>query len=162
MSKEMRKVRTGTVVRTKSDKTTIVEMVWKQRHRLYRKQMRRVARFYVHDPLSQCQLGDIVRIQETRPISKTKRWRLLEILERHLVAEVRPSELESDADVILAPEEETETEEIVDEAAAEEESEDDDTEDEDESQEESEEDEPEAADELEEEPTAEEEEEEQE
>ena len=159
MSKEMRKVRTGTVVRTKSDKTTIVEMVWKQRHRLYRKQMRRVARFYVHDPLSQCQLGDIVRIQETRPISKTKRWRLLEILERHLVAEVRPIELESDADVILAPEEETETEEIVDEAAAEEESEDDDTEDEDESQEESEEDEPEAADELEEEPTAEEEEE---
>lgn len=151
MSKEMRKVRTGTVVRTKSDKTTIVEMVWKQRHRLYRKQMRRVARFYVHDPLSQCQLGDIVRIQETRPISKTKRWRLLEILERHLVAEVRPIELESDADVILAPEEETETEEIVDEAAAEEESEDDDTEDEDESQEESEEDEPEAADELEEE-----------
>ena len=162
MSKEMRKVRTGTVVRTKSDKTTIVEMVWKQRHRLYRKQMRRVARFYVHDPLSQCQLGDIVRIQETRPISKTKRWRLLEILERHLVAEVRPIELESDAAVILAPEEETETEEIVDEAAAEEESEDDDTEDEDESQEESEEDEPEAADELEEEPTAEEEEEEQE
>ena len=162
MSKEMRKVRTGTVVRTKSDKTTIVEMVWKQRHRLYRKQMRRVARFYVHDPLSQCQLGDIVRIQETRPISKTKRWRLLEILERHLVAEVPPIELESDADVILAPEEETETEEIVDEAAAEEESEDDDTEDEDESQEESEEDEPEAADELEEEPTAEEEEEEQE
>ena len=160
MSKEMRKVRTGTVVRTKSDKTTIVEMVWKQRHRLYRKQMRRVARFYVHDPLSQCQLGDIVRIQETRPISKTKRWRLLEILERHLVAEVRPIELESDADVILASEEETETEEIVDEAAAEEESEDDDTEDEDESQEESEEDEPEAADELEEEPTAEEEEEE--
>jgi len=147
----MRKVRTGTVVRTKSDKTTIVEMVWKQRHRLYRKQMRRVARFYVHDPLSQCQLGDIVRIQETRPISKTKRWRLLEILERHLVAEVRPIELESDAAVILAPEEETETEEIVDEAAAEEESEDDDTEDEDESQEESEEDEPEAADELEEE-----------
>ena len=156
MSKEMRKVRTGTVVRTKSDKTTIVEMVWKQRHRLYRKQMRRVARFYVHDPLSQCQLGDIVRIQETRPISKTKRWRLMEILERHLVAEVRPIELEADADVILAPEAEAETEEIVDESASEEESDDDETEEEDESQEESEEDEPEAADEVEEEPTAEE------
>ena len=156
MSKEMRKVRTGTVVRTKSDKTTIVEMVWKQRHRLYRKQMRRVARFYVHDPLSQCQLGDIVRIQETRPISKTKRWRLLEILERHLVAEVRPIELEADADVILAPEAQAETEEIVDESASEEESDDDETEEEDESQEESEEDEPEAADEVEEEPTAEE------
>ena len=162
MSKEMRKVRTGTVVRTKSDKTTIVEMVWKQRHRLYHKQMRRVARFYVHDPLSQCQLGDIVRIQETRPISKTKRWRLMEILERHLVAEVRPIELEADADVILAPEAEAETEEIVGESASEEESADDETEEEDESQEESEEDEPEAADEVEEEPTAEEEEEEQE
>ena len=151
MSKEMRKVRTGTVVRTKSDKTTIVEMVWKQRHRLYRKQMRRVARFYVHDPLSQCQLGDVVRIQETRPISKTKRWRLLEILERHLVAEVRPIELEADADVILAPEAEAETEEMVDEAAAEEESDDYEAEDE-----------PEAEDEIEEEPAAEEEEEEQE
>ena len=156
MSKEMRKVRTGTVVRTKSDKTTIVEMVWKQRHRLYHKQMRRVARFYVHDPLSQCQLGDIVRIQETRPISKTKRWRLLEILERHLVAEVRPIELEADADVILAPEAEAETEETVDESASEEESDDGEAEEEDESQEESEEDEPEAADEVEEEPTAEE------
>lgn len=162
MSKEMRKVRTGTVVRTKSDKTTIVEMVWKQRHRLYRKQMRRVARFYVHDPLSQCQLGDIVRIQETRPISKTKRWRLMEILERHLVAEVRPIELEADADVILAPEAEAETEEIVDESASEEESDDDETEEEGESQEGSEEDEPEATYEVEEEPTAEEEEEEQE
>jgi len=157
VSKEMRKVRTGTVVRTKSDKTTIVEMVWKQRHRLYRKQMRRVARFYVHDPLGQCQLGDIVRIQETRPISKTKRWRLLEILERHLVAEVRPIELETDADVILAPEAETETEEIVDKAASE-----DEIEDANGSQEESETDEPEAADEIEDEPTPEEEEEAQE
>ena len=161
MSKEMRKVRTGTVVRTKSDKTTIVEMVWKQRHRLYRKQMRRVARFYVHDPLSQCQLGDIVRIQETRPISKTKRWRLLEILERHLVAEVRPIELEADADVILAPEAEVETEEMVDKAGAEDKS-DEEIEDTNGSQEESEEDEPEAADEIEDEPTAEEEEEAQE
>jgi len=161
VSKEMRKVRTGTVVRTKSDKTTIVEMVWKQRHRLYRKQMRRVARFYVHDPLSQCQLGDIVRIQETRPISKTKRWRLLEILERHLVAEVRPIELEADADVILAPEAEAETEEMVDKAGAEDKS-DEEIEDTNGSQEESEEDEPEAADEIEDEPTAEEEEEAQE
>ena len=110
MSKEMRKIRVGTVVRTRTEKTTIVEMVWKQRHRLYRKQMRRVARFYVHDPLSQCQPGDIVRIQEVRPISKTKRWRLLEILERHIVAEVRPMELEADADVILAPAAEVETE----------------------------------------------------
>ena len=61
----MRKVRVGAVVRTNQDKTAIVEMVWKQRHRLYRKQMRRVARFYVHDEQNQCRLGDTVRIEET-------------------------------------------------------------------------------------------------
>ena len=92
-----RKTRTGSVVRVKQDKTAVVEMVWKQRHRLYRKQVRRVARFHVHDPENQCQLGDLVRIEETRPISKTKHWRLLEILDRREVAEVRPIELEGDA-----------------------------------------------------------------
>ena len=92
----MRKVRVGAVVRTNQDKTAIVEMVWKQRHRIYRKQMRRVARFYIHDPENQCRLGDTVRIEETRPISKNKHWRLLEILERKQVADVRPIELETD------------------------------------------------------------------
>ena len=92
-----RKIRTGSVVRVKQDKTAVVEMVWKQRHRLYRKQVRRVARFNVHDPENQCRLGDSVRIEETRPISKTKHWRLIEILERRQVAEVRPIELEGDA-----------------------------------------------------------------
>lgn len=98
MAKVMRKVRTGSVVRTGMDKTAVVEMVWKQRNRLYRKQVRRVARFMVHDPLKQCRRGDLVRIEETRPISKLKRWRLLEILERLEVAEVRPIELEGDAE----------------------------------------------------------------
>ena len=97
-----RKVRTGSVVRVKQDKTAIVEMVWKQRHRLYHKQVRRVARFYVHDPENQCRIGDLVRIEETRPISKTKHWRLLEILDRRQVAEVRPIELEGDAETSVA------------------------------------------------------------
>lgn len=96
-----RKVRVGSVVRVKQDKTAIVEMVWKQRHRLYHKQVRRVARFYVHDPQNQCRVGDVVRIEETRPISKTKHWRLLEILDRRQVAEVRPIELEGDAAAAL-------------------------------------------------------------
>ena len=99
MAKAMRKMRTGHVVRIRMDKTAIVEMVWKQRHRLYQKQVRRVARFYVHDPLSECTLGDTVRIEETRPISKNKHWRLLEVLGRRQVAEVRPSELEADAEL---------------------------------------------------------------
>lgn len=100
MARSMRKVRVGAVVRTNQDKTAIVEMVWKQRHRLYRKQMRRVARFYVHDPENQCRLGDTVRIEETRRISKNKHWRLMEILERKQIAEVRPIDLETD----VAPE----------------------------------------------------------
>ena len=97
MAKTMRKVRVGSVVSTRMDKTAVVELVWKQRHRVYRKQMRRVTRFYVHDPERQCRIGDTVRIQETRPISRTKHWRLLEILSRRAVAEVRAIELEGDA-----------------------------------------------------------------
>jgi len=96
VARSMRKVRVGAVVRTNQDKTAIVEMVWKQRHRIYRKQMRRVARFYVHDPENQCRLGDTVRVEETRPISKNKHWRLIEILERRQVADVRPMDLEAD------------------------------------------------------------------
>ena len=102
MAKEMRKVRTGAVVRAGMEQTAVVEMVWKQRHRLYRKPMRRVTRFYVHDPLNQCRVGDMVRIQETRPISKTKRWRLLEILHRRQLADVQPIELETDIDAAIA------------------------------------------------------------
>ncbi len=97
MAKIMRKVRVGSVVGTRMDKTAVVELVWKQRHRVYRKQMRRVTRFYVHDPEEQCQIGDMVRIQETRPISRTKHWRLLNILSRREVADIRPIELEGDS-----------------------------------------------------------------
>jgi len=99
----MRKVRTGSVVRAGREKTTVVEMVWKQRHRIYGKQMRRVARFQVHDPENQCRLGDVVRIEETRPISKTKHWRLLEILQSRQVADVAPIELETDAEIVEPP-----------------------------------------------------------
>ena len=96
MAKAMRKTRVGSVVSTRMDKTAVVEMVWKQRHRVYRKQMRRVTRFYVHDPEGQCRIGDTVRIQETRPISRTKHWRLLDIMARRAVADVRPIDLETD------------------------------------------------------------------
>lgn len=103
MTKARRKVRVASVVRTRTQKTAVVEMVWRQRHPLYGKPMRRVARFYVHDPQNQCQVGDLVRIEETRPISKTKCWRLLEIVQRRLVAEVRPIELEADLAEVIAP-----------------------------------------------------------
>ncbi len=96
MSKLMRKDRVGLVVGTKMDRTAVVEMVWKQRHRVYRKQMRRVSRFYVHDPENSCRIGDTVRIEETRPISKTKHWRLMEIIQRKQFADVQPIDLEND------------------------------------------------------------------
>ena len=92
----MRKDRGGLVVGTKMDRTAVVEMVWKQRHRVYRKQMRRISRFYVHDPENSCRIGDTVRIEETRPISKTKHWRLMEIIQRKQLADVQPIDLEND------------------------------------------------------------------
>ena len=92
----MRKDRVGIVVGTKMDRTAVVEMVWKQRHRVYRKQMRRISRFYVHDPENSCRIGDTVRIEETRPISKTKHWRLMEIIQRKQLADVQPIDLEND------------------------------------------------------------------
>ena len=113
MAKAMRKVRVGAVVGTRMDKTAVVELVWKQRHRVYRKQMRRVTRFYVHDPEGQCQIGDTVRIQETRPISKTKHWRLLDILSSRAVADVRPIELETDVEIDSAADDAGDNDDIV-------------------------------------------------
>ena len=75
------------------DKTVIVAVEWRQRHPLYRKSVRRVTRFFAHDGSNQCRLGDVVRIEETRPISRMKRWRVIQIVERHEVAEVQPIEL---------------------------------------------------------------------
>ena len=92
----MRKDRVGLVVGTKMDRTADGEMLWKQRHRVYRKQMRRISRFYVHDPEISCRIGDTVRIEETRPISKTKHWRLMEIIQRKQLADVQPIDLEND------------------------------------------------------------------
>ena len=114
MAKSMRKVRTGSVVRVSMDRTAVVEMVWKQRNRLYRKQVRRLARFMVHDPENKCLVGDTVRIEETRPISKSKHWRLMEILSRRQVADVSPLDLESDAVMVAGATEETAAQQPVD------------------------------------------------
>ena len=94
MSKERRKVRTGRVVSDKMDKTVVVAVRWSQRNRLYRKPMRRITKFYAHDATNDCSLGDLVRIEETRPISRQKNWRVIDVIERREVAEVRPMELD--------------------------------------------------------------------
>tara|TARA_B110000438_G_scaffold17649_1_gene16477 strand:- start:379 stop:657 length:279 start_codon:yes stop_codon:yes gene_type:complete len=77
-----RKVKEGLVISVKQDKTAIVKNVDRVRHRKYGKTVQRTKKFHVHDEENQLQMGDRVRIQETRPVSKMKRWRLVEILER--------------------------------------------------------------------------------
>ena len=77
-----RKVREGLVVSDVQDKTAIVETVDRVRHRRYAKTVQRTKRLHVHDEDHQLSVGDRVRVQETRPLSKLKRWRLVEILER--------------------------------------------------------------------------------
>ena len=77
-----RKVREGIVDSTKMDKTIVVKVVDRVRHPLYGKTLQRTKRLYVHDEANDAKPGDRVRVQETRPLSKLKRWRLLEVLER--------------------------------------------------------------------------------
>jgi small subunit ribosomal protein S17 len=77
-----RKVREGVVVSTKMDKTAVVATIDRVRHRRYAKTMQRTSKLYVHDEANDLQVGDRVRVQETRPLSKLKRWRLVDVIER--------------------------------------------------------------------------------
>jgi len=77
-----RKVREGIVASSSMDKTAVVEIIERVRHPRYFKTMQRTKRLYVHDENNDMRVGDRVRVQETRPMSKLKRWRLLEVLER--------------------------------------------------------------------------------
>jgi small subunit ribosomal protein S17 len=77
-----RKTRDGTVVSAKMDKTVVVAVVERVRHSRYQKTLQRTKRLYAHDEQNDVKTGDRVRIQETRPLSRTKRWRVVEVLER--------------------------------------------------------------------------------
>ena len=77
-----RKVREGIVASAKMDKTVVVVATDRVRHRRYNKTVQRDKRLYVHDENNDANEGDRVRVQEIRPLSKTKRWRLVEVLER--------------------------------------------------------------------------------
>jgi len=77
-----RKVRQGTVVSTKMAKTIVVAVTDKVRHDRYSKTIQRTEKLYVHDEHGDANVGDRVRVQETRPLSKLKRWRLVEVVER--------------------------------------------------------------------------------
>lgn len=77
-----RKTRVGVVVSNAMDKTVVVRVDRKMRHPLYKKTVLRSKRFAAHDERNEAHVGDVVRIMETRPLSKTKRWRVVEIVER--------------------------------------------------------------------------------
>ncbi|MEI7555465.1 MAG: 30S ribosomal protein S17 [Chloroflexota bacterium] len=80
--KKVRTVKVGKVVSTKMDKTIVVEVEYLKKHKLYKKAIRRHTKFKAHDEENTAKLGDVVRIEECRPISKEKRFTLVEIIER--------------------------------------------------------------------------------
>lgn len=82
MAEARRQFKVGRVVSDKMNKTVVVSVDYLKPHPLYRKTIRKTNRFYAHDENNQCQIGDLVRIGETRPLSKTKRWEVVEILQQ--------------------------------------------------------------------------------
>ncbi len=81
-TRNLRKVRIGTVVSNKMDKSIIVAIERRVAHPIYKKYFKKTTKLMAHDENKECKLGDVVRIMETRPLSKNKKWRLVEIVEK--------------------------------------------------------------------------------
>lgn len=88
-----RKSRTGRVISTKMNKTVVVEVITQKKHPLYKKTVKRMNNLKAHDEKGVCVEGDLVRIEETRPLSREKRWRVAEVLVKAEVVEVKPQEV---------------------------------------------------------------------
>ena len=93
MIEKKHKTRVGRVVSDKMDKTVVVAVETPKRHPIYKKTIKRLAKYKAHDENNQCRLGDTVRIVETRPLSRQKRWRVAEILTKREVVKVQPEEI---------------------------------------------------------------------
>ena len=81
-TRNLRKERTGVVSSNKMEKSITVAVKWKEKHPIYGKFVNKTKKLHAHDEKNECNIGDVVRIMETRPLSKTKRWRLVEIIEK--------------------------------------------------------------------------------
>ena len=81
-TRNLRKERIGVVFSNKMEKTITVTVKWKEKHPIYGKFVNKTKKFHAHDEQNDCHIGDTVRIMETRPLSKTKRWRVVEVIER--------------------------------------------------------------------------------
>ncbi|SVB58510.1 uncharacterized protein METZ01_LOCUS211364 [marine metagenome] len=101
-----RKQQTGTVLKDQNDKSIVVGVSWLQRDRIYKKARRKITKFVVHDESNQATVGDRVLIEEGRPVSKTKRWRLVNILDRVEVADIQPSDIDNEAALAGIPDSE--------------------------------------------------------
>lgn len=82
VERNLRKTRIGVVASNKMDKTITVAVERKVKHPIYGKFVKKTTKFHAHDDKNECNIGDVVKIMETRPLSKTKRWRLVEVVER--------------------------------------------------------------------------------
>ena len=82
MERNLRKVMIGTVTSDKMDKTVVVSVETSVRHKTYQKTMKRTYKLKAHDEKNECHIGDRVKVMETRPLSKQKRWRVVEIVEK--------------------------------------------------------------------------------
>ena len=102
MSAVNRKRRIGQVISDKMDKTVVVAVQWRQQHPIYRKSIRRISKFHAHDEQNDARIGDRVLIVETKPLSRLKRWRIAEILERHEVPEIAPQEIGAEIEEEIA------------------------------------------------------------
>jgi len=88
-----RKTRIGEVIGDKMAKTVIVAVDTPKKHPIYKKTIRRIVKYYAHDEKKIAKMGDKVKIEETRPLSKLKRWRVVEIMVKGEVAEIKPQEI---------------------------------------------------------------------
>jgi small subunit ribosomal protein S17 len=93
MEKKLQKTKIGKVSSNKMDKTVVVTVETLKRHPLYKKVVKHTRKFKAHDEKNECGLGDLVKIVETRPLSKEKHWRVAEILKKGKVAEISPEEI---------------------------------------------------------------------
>lgn len=93
MERKIQKTKIGKVTSNKMNKTVVVMVETLKRHPLYKKVVKHTRKFKAHDEKNECSLGDLVKIIETRPLSKEKRWRVVEILKKGKVADISPEEI---------------------------------------------------------------------
>ena len=90
---KIRKMMVGHVISDKMDKTVVVSVSTINHHPMYKKTIRAASKYKAHDEKNECKMGDIVRIVETRPLSKEKRWRVEEIMNKGEIVEIQPGEI---------------------------------------------------------------------